>query len=177
VLVTHTHGDHTGGLGTFIHYAFYNLGRHVMVIAPSDEVKADLQYLLTRIEGCDPDAYTLVTPNEVMRPWLIGVIPTRHTPQLEGRCFGYRLLINGKKIIYTGDTATLTSFMPYLTNGVYLYTDVSSYKSGVHLHVDDLVEQVRGLDIHLYLMHFDDFEAIMRAANGSGALPAPLALE
>ena len=34
VLVTHTHGDHTGGIPTMIHYACYILHRRVTVIAP-----------------------------------------------------------------------------------------------------------------------------------------------
>lgn len=174
VAITHTHGDHAGGLATLIHYAFYALGRHVTVIAPSEEVKEDLRYLVGHLEGCDPAAYDIFTPEEAQRPWLLGSVPTRHTPELEGRCFGYRLLIGGNNVIYTGDTATIEPFLPYLTDGVYLYSDVSSVRNVVHIFVDDLLAQVRDLNIHLYLMHLDDFEAIMSAANGSGALPAPL---
>lgn len=174
VLVTHTHGDHTGGIPTFIHYAFYILHRKVTVIAPSEEVAGDLRFLAERLEGCRPEAYELITAKDANRPWLLDVIPTRHSPELEGRCFGYRLRVNGKDVIYTGDTAEIEPFLPYLGKGSLLYSDCSAHKSGVHINVSELLEKTRGLGIQLYLMHLDDPEKIMRAAEGSGAEIAPL---
>lgn len=174
VIVTHTHGDHAGGVATLIHFAFYVLHRKVTVIAPSEEVAADLKYLIERIEGCDPEGYELVTADKAQRPWLLDVIPTTHAPQLAGRCFGYHLLVEGNNVVYTGDTATIEPFLPYLTAGTYLYADSAASGSPVHLGVTELLEKVRGLDIHLYLMHLDQPGTIFDIAEGSGALAAPL---
>ena len=174
VLVTHTHGDHTGGIPTFIHYAFYILHRKVTVIAPSEEVAADLRFLAERLEGCRPEAYDLITAKEAARPWLLDVIPTRHSPELEGRCFGYRLNVNGQNVVYTGDTAVIEPFLPYLGKGSLLYSDSSAHDSAVHINVSELIEKTDGLDIKLYLMHLDDPEKIAEAASGSNALIAPL---
>ena len=174
VIVTHTHGDHTGGVATLIHYAFYIMHRKVTVIAPSDEVAADLKYLIERIEGCDPAGYELITADKADRPWLCDVIPTVHAPQLEGRCFGYRLIVEGNNVVYTGDTAKIEPFLPYLTPGTYLYSDCSAGGSRVHIGISELLGKVRGLDIHLYLMHLDQPGTILDIAEGSGALPAPL---
>lgn len=174
VIVTHTHGDHTGGVATLIHYVFYILRRKVTVIAPSEEVAADLKYLIERIEGCDPAGYELITADKAQRPWLLNVIPTVHAPQLAGRCFGYNLLVEGSNVVYTGDTATIEPFLPYLTPGTYLYADSAAGGSPVHLGVTELLEKVRGLDIHLYLMHLDQPGTIFDIADGSGAMAAPL---
>lgn len=174
VIVTHTHGDHISGIGTLIHYARYVLNKPVTVIAPSEEVRGDLCFLIGRLEGCAPEAYTLVTAEEANRPWLLHVIPTRHAPALEGRCFGYRLCIDGRNVVYTGDTAVIEPFLPFLTPGTYLYSDVSIYDTGVHININDLLEKVKGLDIKLFLMHLDDPERIMKAAGDSGAEIAPL---
>ncbi|MBQ3841451.1 MAG: hypothetical protein II820_02045 [Ruminiclostridium sp.] len=174
VLVTHTHGDHTGGIATLIHYTFYVIKRKVTVIAPSQEVADDLRLLIERLEGCCPESFELVTANEANRPWLKDVIPTHHAPQLEGRCFGYRFCIDGENVVYTGDTAVIEPFLPYLEKGTYLYSDSSAYNSGVHISVHELIEKTAGLDIHLYLMHLDDPEKILAAAAGTGAQLAPL---
>lgn len=175
VLVTHTHGDHVGGIPTLIQYTCYVLHIPVTVIAPSRQVADDLGYLLDKLEGCAPGSYTLTTADEVKRDWLSDVIPTRHTPELEGKCFGYRLIVEGRYVIYTGDTATLEPFLPYMKDNVYMYSDVSSTRSSVHIFVDDMLDAVKDMDITLFLMHLDDEAAILRKTQESGALLAPLA--
>ncbi len=174
VLVTHTHGDHTGGIATLIHYEYYIKHRTVTVIAPSEEVAEDLDTLFTRIEGCAPEGFRLITATQAAREWLLDVIPTHHSPELEGRCFGYRLLVDGEKAVYTGDTAVIEPFLPYLGSDTALYSDCSAYNPVVHLNITELLEKVKGRDIKLYLMHLDDTKKILDAAQGSGALLAPL---
>ena len=103
ILVTHTHGDHTGGIPMLIHYAFYVLHVPVTVIAPSEEVREDLKYLLERLEGCAPAGYRLFSAEELMKavdradgvddsdpelpacPWLVRPILTQHAPELSGK--------------------------------------------------------------------------------------------
>ena len=54
ILVTHTHGDHSGGVGTMLQYVWFAsyMKKKVTIVAPSEEVKQDLLLLLMRIEGC-----------------------------------------------------------------------------------------------------------------------------
>ncbi len=174
VIVTHTHGDHVGGIPMLIHYAYHVLKRGVTVIAPSDEVAADLRFLIDRLEGCSPDAYELLTADKAGRPWLLGVVPTSHSPSLEGRCFGYRLRVNGKNVVYTGDTSSVDPFLPYLEPGTYFYSEVSLHRTPVHIYIDDLLAKTAGLDIKLFLMHLDDAEKTAEAIRSSSAELAPL---
>lgn len=175
VLVTHTHSDHISGIPMLIDYCHFVDKKNVTVVAPSDEVKTDLLYYIKVIDGCDDSWYTLVNESEVSYPWLVGVIPTTHAPGLAGKCFGYELLIGGKTIIYTGDTATLKPFISRVNNGA-LYTEVSSHKSDVHIFIEDALPDLISLSksAEVYLMHLDDENKIFDYIKDTNINLAPL---
>ncbi len=158
VLVTHTHSDHIGGIPMLAHYAYYMWDKlPVTVVAPDQTVAGDLRFFMDRLEGCDPEAYTIITADAFSR--VKAVIPTEHTPQLSGRCFGYLLREGSQDIIYTGDTATLSPFIPYLDQAAALYTEVSTHRSPVHLYLEDVKAElikVAEAGTPVYLMHLDD---------------------
>jgi len=200
ILVTHTHGDHVGGIAMLIFYAFYVWHIPVTVAAPSAEVAEDLRYLIERLEGCEPSAYTITSAGNL--PWVRNVIPTEHTPALSGRCFGYRLDLPDEIAVYTGDTCTLAPFLPYLSGSaadvlpesspaggdsssaggemkkpVSLYTEAAAFPSPVHLAIKDILpvlQELTGKGIQVYLMHMDDEEAIGEAIRGTEIRFAPL---
>lgn len=159
VVITHTHGDHASGLGLWAQYAYFTLGIEITIIAPSEKVKENLQYLLQEIEGCDQNWYEIYCANELHFDWMGSVIPTQHSPQLEGKCFGYRFTVDGKNVIYTGDTCTLAPFRPYLTQGCELYVDISVHYGMIHLKLDEVLAELVDFahkGVHVYLMHLDD---------------------
>ena len=125
IAVTHTHSDHVSGIPLLIHYAFYLLHVPVTVVAPSKEVFEDLRFFISRMDGSDPRGYELVIADEVDYGWLKEVIPTSHAPELEGRCFGYCLEVDGERVVYTGDTNRIEDFIPYLTEGCNFCTECS----------------------------------------------------
>ncbi|MBQ2580465.1 MAG: hypothetical protein II574_02410, partial [Ruminococcus sp.] len=165
------------GIGMLIHYCYYVLGLPVEVIAPSREVAEDVGYLLRRLDGCCEKGYTLLTADEVSYDWITAVIPTKHTPELEGRCFGWCLDIGGQRVVYTGDTCIFEPYLEYLTQGAYLYTEISAYDETVHLGLEKLLayaDELKQKQIKVFLMHLDDERVIEQAAEKLGAQLAPL---
>ncbi len=159
ILVTHTHGDHIGGLGLFVQYAYFTLKKPVSIIAPSESIADDISTILT-IEGNEPSWCELITAAAVTdKTWFGKCILTKHAPQLEGKCFGYHLFVDGLNVVYTGDTSTIEPFMSYLTEGSSLYVDTSVYYGMIHLKLEDSLDNFLALNrknIKVYLMHLDD---------------------
>ncbi len=178
VIVTHTHGDHVSGIAMLIHFCYYVWKLPVYVITPSDEVKQDLIYLLKRLEGCADDAYSIIMAEELDK-WGLEAISTTHSPELAGRCFGYKLMIHGKDVIFSGDTCTLKPYEAYLNNtkDAEFYVEMAYNKSPVHLCISERLEFLKGLTengIKVYIMHMDNEEKIGEAIEGSGIEFAPL---
>ena len=164
VLVTHTHSDHTGGIGMLVHFCYYALHIPVEIIAPSSAVKDKLRFLLKELDGCREEGYTLISADETQTGFT--PVPTIHSPELAGQCFGWCFEIDGTRVVYTGDTATLDTFKDVLTDGAYLYTETASFDSAVHLRLNVLKEMLPELEkrgIKIYLMHLDDEDKIAKA--------------
>ena len=177
VLITHTHSDHAGGLGMLIHYCFYVLHIPVLVVAPSSEVADDILFLTQKLDGCDSSGYTVQTAENTDFEWFVCPVATKHTPQLEGRCFGFVLSLDGRRVVFTGDTCTLEPFMQYLSPDCELYTEMSAYASPVHLFIGELEPTLRELadkQVKIFFMHTDDEKILQSAAKRIGAHLAPL---
>ena len=177
VLVTHTHGDHISGIGMLIDLLQFSVKTPITIVAPSKEVEADLKYLLSNLEGCADSWYGLTNADDFRKDWFVCSIPTTHTEQLAGKCFGYCLTVEGKRTVYTGDTNTIEPFEKYLEDGSYAYIEMSAYRAPVHLYCVDMLDKVReytSRGVHVYLMHMDDEKRIAAVMKDSGAEFAPL---
>lgn len=179
LLVTHTHGDHVSGIGLFIDLLEFSVKTPITIVVPSKEVEADIFYYLTRLEGCSSEWYDMIIADELEKEWFVKAVPTTHSDELAGKCFGYILKVDNHKVIYTGDTNTMIPFEKYLDNDTYLYMEIAAYKSPVHLYCSDMVSKVKEYvekGVHVYLMHMDDEKRIAQVMKDTGAEMAPLDL-
>ena len=175
VLVTHTHSDHIGGIGMLVHYCCYVWHIPVKIIAPCREIAEDIRFMLLRLDGCRETAFSVVTADEAGSGFI--PVPTEHSPELAGRCFGWCFEADGRRTVFTGDTNTLEPFMPYLTEGAELYTEASASDSPVHLYIERLrkiIPQLKARGVSVYLMHLDDEKKLASAAAELGAELAPV---
>ena len=180
ILVTHTHGDHISGVGLLVDYLYFLVNIPVTIVAPSEEVRKDIKFYLSRLEGCNDFWYELISCEELNKPWFICSIPTKHSPELEGKCFGYNLKIQGNNVVYTGDTNIVKPYEKYLAEGTYLYIEISAHRSNVHLYYESLIpklEEYIAKGVKVYLMHMDDEKKIMEKVSDIDVKPAPLVSE
>ena len=177
ILITHTHADHISGIAMLIDLLFFTTKIRVTVVAPCEEVKQDMIYNLTNLDGCESSWYDIAVASDFNAPYIKAVIPTHHTEQLEGKCFGYNLDVDGTNVIYTGDTNTIKPYKPYITEGSVLYTEISSIPVPVHMFIDDILpylKEITAQGTKVYLMHLDNEKAVAEKIEGTGIELAPL---
>ncbi len=177
ILVTHTHGDHISGIAMLIDYEYFIKQIPVTVIAPSGRVAEDLRYYLHNIEGCGDSWYAVITADRIKAEWFECAVPTQHTDELDGKCFGYVLKVDGRRVVYTGDTRTMEPYEQYITGGSYLYMEISAHRSKVHLYAPDMIDYINkttAKGVRVFLMHIDDEERIHEMTKDTDAEFAPL---
>ena len=162
ILITHTHIDHIRGLGLLIRHAFFKYKRHITIVAPSQAVADDIALILD-CEGYNSTCFNLITVENITeKKWFCNCILTKYNLKLDGKCFGYHLIVDNINVVYTGDTFTLEPFFPYLTEGTILYVDTSIHYALIHLKLEDALEDFIELTkkgVKIYLMHLDDIPA------------------
>ena len=170
VLLTHMHDDHCSGIGLFIEWCLLLKGRIVNILVQEALAQDIRDYL--RIIGVPEEMYRLITFSAQMEMAGVTVtaIPTRHTPALAGKCFGFCLETGGQRVVFTGDTATLEPFIPWLTEGAELYTEMAYHHGNVHLRWEEQKTLLLPLakKCSVFLMHMDDEEALRRETEGTG---------
>jgi len=155
VIITHMHNDHCGSLSQLILYLWFVYGKKTNVITKCKNMNIYLD-----ITGTTKEAYE-ITDNYKN----LVFIETEHVKELD--CYGFKLQIKGKNIIYTGDTKNINSFLEYMNDINELYIDVSK-NGGVHLKFEEIIpvlEKIKKTGTNIYLMHIDDYEYIKKLNN------------
>ena len=84
------------------------------------------------ITGTPSESYELKTSLDNLM-----FIKTEHVKYLDA--YGFKININNKNIIYTGDTCTIEPFLQFIDNCDELYTDVSKF-GGAHLKIEEFMK-------------------------------------
>lgn len=153
IVITHLHNDHAGSLSQLVLYLYFIYNIKVTIISKCDKIKEYLE-----ITGTPDNAYELKESLDNLK-----FIKTEHVKYLDS--YGFKANLNNKNIIYTGDTSTLHTFIPYINNEVdELYVDVSK-NGGAHLKIEDILDLLREIKNNgtkIFLMHIDDKKYIKK---------------
>lgn len=169
VIITHTHCDHVGSLGSLISYCYYILNKKkVNVIHPNERVQKYLE-----IVGISKDIYNYYHSFSNVNV-KVQEVEVPHAKDMNS--YGYILNFNDTKIFYSGDCA----YVPKLILEKYfnheldeLYLDITSKKTShtAHGNIIDLEEMIP-LEYrkNVYCMHLDtDYRNII-AEKGFGVI-------
>lgn len=150
VLITHLHGDHVGGLPTFIQYAYFGFNKVVKIISNTESFTLQLTKLLN-ITAVEETNYEFVSENALPFSFKVELKLTTHTPLLE--CYSIIFHDQKGKILYTSDSNDF-EFLKYAVSEndfIKIYTEVGEYAP---VHTD--YKKIKTLDKKkLVLMHIE----------------------
>lgn len=155
IFITHLHNDHAGSLSQLLLFLWYTYNKKATVISHCVHIQ---DYLA--ITGAQSDTYKLQTKFNGLE-----FILTKHIPDMD--CYGLKIELAGKKIVYTGDTCELAPFLPYLKNADEFYTD-TSINGNVHLKISEVLPellQIQKNGTNVFLMHLDDEKTILELTD------------
>ena len=171
VIVTHLHLDHVGSLSQLGLFSYFNKKMPINVITKCKDIDTFLTITDMKQNDCVPGFPKVRYTRENL--YDVVFIPAQHSTGIDSYGF-YMPAFDEKQngFVYTGDTISLDTFLPYLEKGkaTKLYTD-ASISGGVHLKLTDNMNLLRQLvkdGIEVNLMHLDNKEAIKSLILNTG---------
>lgn len=172
LLITHTHSDHIGSLGSLVMYAYYV--RHIpfnIIIPKEAKYLENIKAILFGF-GCTNDMYCFITEddfdNKINSFDKVRYFETFHCDTLN--CYSIVFYTNNGIVFYSGDTRetnTLDTIIKSndLIDKIYMDTNISSKDTG-HLGVDDLYDFIpKELVKKVYCMHLSSDECMNKAID------------
>lgn len=175
LMITHTHSDHIGSLGSLVLYLYTVLHRPLKIILPDNEEYRKLVRQILEGFGCIEEMYDLALDTQLDDKFKsfsgVRYVKTWHCPEIMS--FGLIFTTKEGLVYYSGDTKEIKNLHYLLSNGVQIakaYVDASSVRksNGTHLFVGNLAMAVpEDLRKRIYCMYFND-ESCIQMALGYG---------
>lgn len=173
LMITHTHSDHIGSLGSLVLYSFHQLQKPLNIILPENPKHLNnIEKILSGF-GCDEEMYNYVSEKSFDGKYetfqSIRYVETSHSDNLD--CYGIVFETKDGVVYYSGDSREIDTIKSLISNGktidkLYIDTTNSDFSGNVHLHIRLLKESIpENLKSHVYCMHFNNDECIEEAKN------------
>lgn len=171
IMITHTHSDHVGSLGTLIMYCYYVISKKVNIIISKDCLYKNDLIDLIRIFGCTKEMYTIIDETELDNKYkLFNTIrfkKTEHVSQISS--YGIQFETNNGVIYYSGDTSNLNNISELIKNNktidkIYVDSTSTNTKNNVHVYIGKINDTIPDyLKNKTYCMHVNDKKCIEMA--------------
>lgn len=173
LMITHTHSDHIGSLGTLVMYSFYVLHKPLNIILPENAKYLDNIDNILNGFGCTTEMYNYVCEKELDNTYEsfknIRYIETNHCDELNS----YGLIFNTKDgiIYYSGDTNETKMIQDLIDSKqkidkLYVDSTTLNYPNNAHLYIGFLNSIIpEDLKSHVYCMHLNNDDCITQAKS------------
>lgn len=171
LMITHTHSDHIGSLGSLVMYSFYKLHQSINIILPNDSNYLSSIENLLNIFGCEKSMYNFVLEDQYNNKYQqfqkINYVKTTHTSNLE--CYSIIFQTSAGIVYYSGDTNNIDFIQSLVDNNelidkMYIETTTENYLGNVHIYVKNLEKIIpSNLKNKVYCMHINNNECMEEA--------------
>lgn len=168
VMITHTHSDHVGSIGSLIMYCYYVIHKSINIIISKDSLYKNDIIDLIRIFGCTSDMYSIVYDDEFDGKYdlfsSVRFLETNHVLQIPS--YGILFNTNNGIVYYSGDTSDLDNVSNLINSDkiidkIYVDTTSSDVANNVHVYIGELNKLIPFyLKDKVYCMHINDNKCI-----------------
>lgn len=173
LMITHTHSDHVGSLGSLIIYCFYTLKRPINIILPENPKHlSSIEKILSGF-GLTESMYNYVNEKtfdeKLVTFQSIRYIETKHCDELDS--YGLLFATPNGMVYYSGDTNEIEPIKKLITSGqhidkLYIEATTEDFPRNVHLNIGILEKNIpEELKSHVYCMHFNNDNCIEQAKS------------
>lgn len=171
LMITHTHSDHIGSLGTLTMYSYHTLGKPLNIIMKKEAKHLPNIKKILEGFGCTPAMYKFVDEEQYDNIFAtfqnIRYMETSHCDELS--CYGLLFTTPNGLVYYSGDTREIETIKSLIASGqninkLYIDTTTTNFPGNVHLYIGILQEQIpKELKNKVYCMHINNDQCIEEA--------------
>lgn len=173
VMITHTHSDHIGSLGSLVMYSYYKMHQPLNIIISSEaKYLSNIRQILSGF-GCNEMMYSFVDEKRYDCQFdmfnNIRYVETKHCDELD--CYGILFDTSQGIVYYSGDTKDTTTInqlidSKQLIDKMYIDTTNDDYPGNVHLYIGHLDRIIpKELKDSVYCMHINSADCIIQAES------------